>query len=98
MKKIISLAIVLLATNAFAMSKSEICSFRGKFVGSFALSRDSGKSEKQTLAEARDMFRKKFGPNAPDMKSYVSMVYKYREFSPTQMSQVAEMACLKEDD
>lgn len=80
------------------MSKTEICSFRARFVESFAQSRDGGKSEKQTLIEARDMFRKKFGTNAPDVKTYVEMVYKFREFTPAQMRQVTEMSCLKEND
>ena len=44
------------------------------------------------------MFRKKFGTNAPDVKTYVEMVYKFREFTPAQMRQVTEMSCLKEND
>jgi hypothetical protein len=75
-----------------------MCSFRAQFVESFAQSRDSGKSEQQTLTEAKGAFRKKFGPNAPDMKTYVNMVYKFREFTPTHMRQVTEMLCLKEED
>lgn len=97
MKKTLLLAIVLLSTNAFAMSKAEICSFRAQFVEGFAQSRDSGKSEQQTLKEAREMFRKKFGPNAPDMKTYVQMAYKFKEFTPRQMRDVTEISCLKED-
>lgn len=58
MKKILSLTIVLLSTNTFAMSHAEMCSFRAQFVGSFAVSRDSGKSEKQTLAETKSLFKK----------------------------------------
>lgn len=97
MKKILLLVIVMLSAPAFAMSKAEICSFRAQFVGSFALSRDRGKSEQQTLTEAREMFRKKFGPNAPNMKTYVQMAYKFKEFTPRQLRDVTEMTCLKED-
>lgn len=98
MKKPLLLAIVLLSTNAFAMSKTEICSFRARSVESFAQSRDSGKSEKQTLAEATKALRKQFGSNAPHLKTYVGMAYEFREFTPSQLRQVTEMSCLKEDD
>ncbi len=79
------------------MSKAEICSFRAQFIENFAQSRDSGKSEQQTLKEAREMFRKKFGPNAPDMKTYVQMAYKFKELTPRQMRNLTEISCLKED-
>ena len=98
MKKTLLLSIVLLSTNAVAMSKADICSFRAEFVENFAISRDRGKSEKQTLAEARSAFRKQFGSSAPDPKSYVAMVYQFREFTPSQIRKVTEMSCLKEDD
>ena len=97
MKKTFLLAIVLLSTNAFAMSKIEMCSFRAQYVESFAQSRDSGKTEKQTFVEAREIFRKKFSSNIPNLKKYVEMVYKFREITPSQMRQVIEMSCLKED-
>ncbi len=96
MKKTLLLAFVVLSTNAIAMSKAEICSFRARFVESFAQSRDSGKSEKQTLTEATNLSRKQFGPNAPNFKTYVQIVYQAREFTP--IRRVTEMSCLKEDD
>ena len=97
MKKILLLAVVMLNVPAFAMSKADICSFRARFVESFAQSRDSGKSEQQTLAQAKEMFRKKFGSNAADVKTYVHMVYEFKEFTPRQLRDISEMTCLKED-
>lgn len=98
MYKILISALFLFGTNAIALSRAELCSFRARFVESFAESRDSGKTEKQTLAETRKSLRDRYGPNAPDMKTWVNMVYRFREFPPSQMRQVTEMSCLKEQD
>lgn len=100
MKKELFFAILFLSTNIYAMSESEICSYRGQLVESFAISRDSGRSEKQTFEEAKKILRKVVGKNAPDIKTLVSLPYEFRHLTPAQMKYGAEQHCLslKEDN
>jgi hypothetical protein len=99
MNKYFLLPLALVISNASAISTAELCSFRGRFVESFAHSRDRGQSERQTLAEAKNAFRQKFGAKAAasaHWEPYVRAVYEFRDHSPKHLRDIAEATCLKE--
>ena len=76
------------------MSEAEICKYRGMLVENFAMSRDAGKSEKQTAAEAKRELAK-LGPAAGDMRSYIRLVYVRGDVTPSKFRLAAEVSCLQ---
>jgi hypothetical protein len=78
-----------------ALAKPEVCQFRAAFVTSFAESRDAGKPQEATLAEAKREFAKRGWP-VGNLLGYIKIVYQSRDFTPRQLHDVFLMTCLKE--
>jgi hypothetical protein len=89
-------AILLLAQSAHALTLAEVCSFRGKFVESFAHSRDAGKTQQHTLAAAKRELGKRGWP-AASIQTYVAMPWQYPEFPPSTLRKVVEQSCLQQN-
>lgn len=93
----------LFVINAFAISRSELCSFRARIVESLAQSRDAGKSEAQAAAEVKKALRELVPiadtSTVPTMRAYVRMVYeqKNRNVSPYMFREITEISCLRGD-
>jgi hypothetical protein len=91
------------SSSTFAMTQTDICSYRARLVESFAISRDAGKSEAQTAAEVKSALRR-VAPNVdarniPSMKSYVNLVYQKqnRNITPEMFRLSTEISCLRGD-
>lgn len=94
MNRLIFCILCCAASASFAMSEAEICKYRGMLVENFAMSRDAGKSEKQTAAEAKRELAK-LGPAAGDMRSYIRLVYVRGDVTPSKFRLAAEVSCLQ---
>lgn len=99
MKKVYILLIILVGcSKVFAFSQSETCDLRAKFVASFALARDQGKSQKEMEKEVRREMKKKFGMTyeKTSMKDYMDVVYLKPNMSPDYFYKFANERCLAE--
>ena len=91
-----SILMLLVSSGSFAMSQEEICNYRARLVEQFALARDAGITERQTLLEAKKQLRK-LGPSASDMRSYIHLVYTRRDITPEHFRLATEVSCRLEN-